>query len=502
MTYKVVATFMILLSSTELHIQNASEEELVIKEIAKNLYSKDTKIRSQAEHTLVKFSNLHLVLQVLQSEMKEAIDSNNRDTKQRIEQVVSKVSFRQNLGQTLCNSLDDETVEQLQTYDNKEVIQFLDNWVMKSDRAKFLSQIKIEGSPDLDTQNQDVVNCLIDWAYKKSSDVTYKINIIGLLCKGKYIKSDSISSGFVFYIKDSTRHLAKFLHDQSYDVASMSLTKMIQFCGKEPIGDFFTYAKQGRFSTLRLRIIDYLLQRWFTETEDKGLIHTCLNDDDYSIRAGIVESLSKANATKYSDEIAKLIRDTNDNVKKSAILALGRLQSNKHTKDIFDTIISTNPLLNIELTCAALRTLGTLQSKEYEQDVANLLENELVRGCAIQALGLYKSAQFKKQIVGYLDDEDDNTRATAIEFLTKTGDVKYKDQTISCLNDQSARVRVASIKAIDAFNAKEYTDDLIKLLNDQAITREDCHGEICHVYSIAERVLKKWGVNTKQKDKK
>jgi HEAT repeat protein len=187
-----------------------------------------------------------------------------------------------------------------------------------------------------------------------------------------------------------------------------------------------------------------------------------LCDDEGQVRESAIRILVKLESSKPArlrhsggsiQAIAKLVNDSDDDVRVAAILALGRLGAQ-------ETIMKIMKLLknrNVKIRSSAVFVLGELNCTKSIPDIIKLLsdEDEWVRGAAVLALGKLGAKTCIPHIVKLMKDENNWVRANTLYALSNLCASDLIPDILKLTADNNRYVRGAAAIALVEMGLKE-----------------------------------------------
>jgi truncated hemoglobin YjbI len=144
------------------------------------------------------------------------------------------------------------------------------------------------------------------------------------------------------------------------------------------------------------------------------------DDKEKSVsRRAAASALGQMKATNFAPDVAKLLKDSDRNVRYFAASALGQMKATNIAPQVAALLKDSDT----EVQRAAASALGQMKATNIAPQVAPLLKNSdtEVRVAAASALGQMKATNFAPQVAPLLKDSDRNVRGAAAEALPKLG---------------------------------------------------------------------------------
>lgn len=164
---------------------------------------------------------------------------------------------------------------------------------------------------------------------------------------------------------------------------------------------------------------------------------------DTILRRNIADTLGLLGVPEYAPALARLLVDTQAEVRKAAADALRKLKAENHTDDLARLL--------------------------YDHDGT-------VRATAVTTLASFPTAasRYAAQIAEMLSDSDPGVRvasACTLPYIVNAGDIKYAASFAGLLRDGDSDVRRASVIGLGHFlmtgNATQYASEVVMLLRDR-----------------------------------
>lgn len=137
------------------------------------------------------------------------------------------------------------------------------------------------------------------------------------------------------------------------------------------------------------------------------------DDDTPEIRQNCIESLGYSSSEEISAIIKNAYLSTDEDLKLSAIVAMGRTVNSDWTPILFEELNSHSPMIRAE----AARSAGELEAKETIDPLIDLLDDVdvIVRGNAVWALGQIGGDRAESALENYDVSMEDNEFVTILE---------------------------------------------------------------------------------------
>ncbi|WP_445635892.1 HEAT repeat-containing PBS lyase [Nostoc sp. DSM 114161] len=189
-----------------------------------------------------------------------------------------------------------------------------------------------------------------------------------------------------------------------------------------------------------------------------------LTDSESYVRNAAAEALGQMQAKEQAPQVAKLLTDSDWNVRKAAAQALWQMQAKEQAPQVAKLLTDSD----WNVRNAAAQALGQMQAKEQAPQVAKLLtdSNIYVRKAAAEALGQMQAKEQAPQVAKLLTDSDWNVRNAAAQALGQMQAKEQAPQVAKLLTDSNIYARYAAAQALRQMQAKEQAPQVAKLLTD------------------------------------
>lgn len=187
------------------------------------------------------------------------------------------------------------------------------------------------------------------------------------------------------------------------------------------------------------------------------------SQNDYD-RSGAISALSYLGAKEYSKEIVSLLtnKDFQNAGDVSPIYFLIETGTAKdYKKELVEIMLGS---LRSETTETAIYAFVRLESKENAKDIAKLLGNEFRRRSAAKALALLDAKEYEDEIAALLNDENDLVRKDALLSLGILKAKNYAGKAAELLNSKEDYVRYYAAVSLVLMGAKEYYQTAIPII--------------------------------------
>jgi HEAT repeat protein len=183
-----------------------------------------------------------------------------------------------------------------------------------------------------------------------------------------------------------------------------------------------------------------------------------LKDDDEYVREGAALGLGYMNAREHAKEVAELLDDEADEVRESACASLARMGARDlapETARLFDEeeVSQTN--------AAACYALAKLDAREQAGKIAGLLDDEFDSGTAAKALALLGAEDYAGAIARVLTSENPLRRQDALLALGILQARQYEDAVAERLNDEEAYVCHAAAVALVLMDSQAHAREAL-----------------------------------------
>lgn len=185
--------------------------------------------------------------------------------------------------------------------------------------------------------------------------------------------------------------------------------------------------------------------------------------NDYD-RSGAISALSYLGAKEYSKEVANLLtnKDFQNAGDVSPIYFLIETETAKdYKKELVEIMLGS---LRSETAETVIYAFVRLESKENAKDIAKLLSNKFRKGDAAKALALLEAKEYEDEIAALLDDENGLVRKDALLALGVLKAKNYVGKAAELLNSEKDYVRYYAAVALVLMGAKEYYQTAIPII--------------------------------------
>jgi len=192
-------------------------------------------------------------------------------------------------------------------------------------------------------------------------------------------------------------------------------------------------------------------------------------DEDDTIRHFAAETIGNIGGEDAASGAAELLQESSALVRRTALLALGKLQANgrDHAAEISEHL--NDPDFAARL--AAIQALSDLGASSEAGAIADLCEDETkgLRQAAVSALAKMGSAG-AAEALRFFDDKDYTVRAAAVRVfsplhskLSAEFAFPYAESVAAKINDEDWRVRIEAAKALGDLHASAYAAQVASL---------------------------------------
>ncbi len=201
------------------------------------------------------------------------------------------------------------------------------------------------------------------------------------------------------------------------------------------------------------------------------------------IQTAVVEALTRLKKHIRTDQLLRMLGDTNPIVRKNAVILLGEKLKMANTEET--DLIVRNLEFSLkdpdqEVRKAVVRAISNLSHKKARSELKKILYVALtdeaveVRIQAIETLGAFPDSDILGSLVVMSNDPNPNVRAKLARVLSNFKDYKTAlECLINLLNDPNGYVVTQSIESLSFFRQKKARDSILKMLssNDREIQR-------------------------------
>jgi HEAT repeat protein len=166
----------------------------------------------------------------------------------------------------------------------------------------------------------------------------------------------------------------------------------------------------------------------------------------------------------YADDVATLLSDADDRVRREAISALGWMRAGQYAKPIARFLNDTNPTLR----AAAAQALGRMGKGEYAPAIAALLTDSdfACRAWAAFALGRMHATSYAPSIAPLIHDPTQLTASLAADALADMNATAYEGELVQLLHEKEDIWDLEWVlRALAKMHPVEYADDIASLLD-------------------------------------
>jgi len=175
---------------------------------------------------------------------------------------------------------------------------------------------------------------------------------------------------------------------------------------------------------------------------------SALNDPDWSVRCAAIQSLAKTGNQKCMSQIQEKLEDSEDIVKKEAILALGLMGCKDSVHAILPYIYNENLQMEILST---LERLGIPDLDLFNTHFNRF--NSRLKCRLIDLLGRIKDQRTVDLLIRLLDDHSYTIRCLAARALGELGDTRASAPLLRIRKkDPSEEVREEASRAVKKLN--------------------------------------------------
>jgi HEAT repeat protein len=200
-------------------------------------------------------------------------------------------------------------------------------------------------------------------------------------------------------------------------------------------------------------------------------------------RGGAALGLGLLGAEEHSAEIAAQLKSPSHHVRSRAALGLGAMKATQFAADVANLIKPgeikpvDDPAARDEGVLAAVTALAYMGAKEQAQHIAGILTSKESRTpglkkSAIYALAKLKASEHAKTIGALLDDQ--LLKGDAAQALALMNAQEFKEKIVSLLGDENPSHRCAGLMALGILRARECEENVAKHLNDATSSVQSC----------------------------
>jgi predicted NACHT family NTPase len=196
-----------------------------------------------------------------------------------------------------------------------------------------------------------------------------------------------------------------------------------------------------------------------------SIIAEALKDESENVRGSAVWALGNIKSEATVKLIINAVKDETQYVRGNAVWALGNVKSETAVKLLINALRDESE----DARGSAATALGNIRSETAVKPLINILKdkNQYVRGSAATALGNIKSETAIKPLINILKDENQYVRRSA---ATALGNIKSETAVkplINALKDESEDVRWDAVWALGNIRSETAVEPLIDVLKDK-----------------------------------
>jgi HEAT repeat protein len=204
------------------------------------------------------------------------------------------------------------------------------------------------------------------------------------------------------------------------------------------------------------------------KTEATKIILAGLSNSNPQVRINTIEMAAATNNPQFMPGVQQMTRDELVPVRFAAVVAIGDTKYSAAKNDVAQLLKDSDE--NVRLAADyALAMLGG--SKSYTQQIRAALtsSNQQARANAAFLLGKIRDKEALPLLYNALHDEasDDKVRLNAIEAIARLGDEKIYQKLWAMLISAYADDRVFGIRAMGALGTSQAKDSILTMLKDE-----------------------------------
>lgn len=213
----------------------------------------------------------------------------------------------------------------------------------------------------------------------------------------------------------------------------------------------------------------------YDEAKDKvkPYIISVLNDkfSDNALLRIVIIAAGNYKFIDLEDKIFEIFNkkeyETDIELRKACIEALGNMQSTKYMDDIFNFYLDTKNNTDLRAICALYFSKFDSIKKEYIEKmnkiVSDKAENSIVKRYTITALSKYGDPSSFDALIQALKTDDPYLQIYAAQAIKKYNADEAKKIIFELIRSNNAKVRLEVVKVLGEFNAFEYIEAIIYL---------------------------------------
>ncbi|MFA5793675.1 MAG: HEAT repeat domain-containing protein [Candidatus Brocadiia bacterium] len=266
------------------------------------------------------------------------------------------------------------------------------------------------------------------------------------------------------------KELVKQLSDRDTDVRVSAAKSLGEMDAKESAPDIRKLIFSEKIIDVRVAAVRALGDMDAKDKDSVNDLIKLLKDDDYEVKLAAMSVMGQLKSQKFSPELYKLFKEEmSEDMKKAAVNALSKMgvkdYNTELTKMLDDKNIDTLMKRNV------VYALGKLGAKESTMKITKLAKNPeehaTIRQAALGALGDLGARDMVPDMIKLLSDRDVDIRKTVVRALGKLNAREAIPDLLNILKTD-AFVRSMAALALGDMNAKDAIPDLIALLKDKS----------------------------------